>query len=67
MVVGAIGLTMRALHVVVVSNRLHKSGEKSIPSKLQNDSAYVMLLHNKWGVPQPRQTGWGRGDKSLVG
>jgi hypothetical protein len=51
MVVGAIGLTMRALHVVAVSNQLHKSGEKSIPVKLQNDSAYVMLIHNKWGVP----------------
>lgn len=67
MVVGAIGLTMRALHLVAVSNRLHKSVEKSIPAKLQNESAYVMLFHNKWGVLLPRQTGWGRGCKSLVG
>jgi hypothetical protein len=50
MVVGASGLTTQPLHLVAVSNQLHKMTEKSIPAKLQNDFAYVMLIHNKWGV-----------------
>jgi hypothetical protein len=50
MVVGASAFTKMPLHLVSVSNRLHRSLEKTIGGKLQIDFAYVMLVHNKWGV-----------------
>lgn len=67
MVASASGLTTRPLHLVDVSNRLHKLVEKSIPAKLQNDFPYVMLIHNKWGVLSHGSEGQDRGDESLVG
>ena len=50
MVVGASAFTTMLLHLVDVSNRLHRSLEKTSNGKLQIDFAYVMLIHNKWGV-----------------
>ena len=50
MVVGTSAFTTMLLHLVAVSNRLHRSLEKTSDEKLQIYFSYVMLIHNKWGV-----------------
>lgn len=49
------------LHLVDVSNRIHRNAEISITWKLKCYSVCVMLLHNKWGIPEKAETGTGIG------
>lgn len=49
------------LHLVDVSNQIHRNDEKTISCKLQKEFSYVMLIHNKWGVPTGRKKDRGTG------
>jgi hypothetical protein len=49
------GICLEPLHLVDVSNQIHRKGKISIAYKLKKESTYVMLHHNKWGVPESLQ------------